>query len=60
MNLMTEQEKSPNLKKRENILKKITNRLSGMCGTVTKDLAFVSSKFQKERRRAGLKEYMKK
>lgn len=31
-----------------------------MCGTVTKDPAFIASKFQKERRRIWLKEDMMK
>ena len=41
-------EKPKHCKERENTLKKITNRVTGMCGTVTKDPAFVASKFQKE------------
>ena len=46
--------------KRGNILKKITKRVTGTCGTVTKDPAFAASKLQKESRRMWLKDDMMK
>ena len=45
---------------RENRLEKQINRASGICGTITKDVTFVSSDSWKERRRrAGLKKHLK-
>lgn len=49
MNLRGEQQKLANLN-RENKVGKKMNRASGMCGTITEVLTFVSFKSQKRRR----------
>lgn len=40
---------------RENGLEKQINRASGICGSITEDVPFVSSDSWKKRKRAGLK-----
>lgn len=46
---------------KEKLYWKIINIAMGTCGTVTKEPTFLSSEFQKDRRKkAGLKEYVKK
>lgn len=44
---------------RENGLEKQINRASGICGSITEDVPFVSSDSWKKRKRAGLKKHLK-
>lgn len=54
-------QKLPTLNKRKNALEKNMNRALGTCGTITKDVTFVSLASGKERRkRTREKNYLNK
>ena len=56
MNLKIEQDVTQPEQQRENGLEKQINRASGICGTITEDVPFVSSdSWKKNRKRAELK-----
>ena len=61
MNLKIEQDVTQPEQQRENGLEKQINRASGICGTITEDVPFVSSdSWKKKRKRAELKNHSSK